>query len=116
MPVGAGWCRSVPVGAGWCRLVPVGAGAGVEIPVPVPTDRCLCRPTCAGADRPVPVPCRCRAKITRTTVCTFNRKFDSLFKKLKFIFFFIRFMDLSHSNKDSVMNMEFKIGLQVKIF
>ena len=32
------------------------------------------------------------------------------------IFFNIRFLDLSHSNEDSVMNLEFKIGLLVKKF
>ena len=37
---------------------------------------------------------------------------------LIFILFFlnIRFLDLSHSNEDSVMNLEFKIGLLVKNF
>ena len=38
---------------------------------------------------------------------------------LIFILFFflnIRFLDLSHSNEDSVMNLEFKIGLLVKKF
>ena len=38
------------------------------------------------------------------------------FNKLNYFFYFICFLDLSHSNKDSVMNMEFKIGLLVKIF
>ena len=35
-----------------------------------------------------------------------------------YIIFFlnIRFLDLSHSNEDSVMNLEFKIGLLVKKF
>ena len=35
---------------------------------------------------------------------------------ISYIIFFlnIRFLDLSHSNEDSVMNLEFKIGLLVK--
>ena len=38
------------------------------------------------------------------------------FNKLNYFFLNIRFLDLSHSNKDSVMNLEFKIGLLVKNF
>ena len=38
------------------------------------------------------------------------------FNKLNYIFLNIRFLHLSHSNEESVMNLEFKIGLLMKKF
>ena len=38
------------------------------------------------------------------------------FNNLNYFFLNIHFLDLSHSNKDSAMNMEFKTGLLVKFF
>ena len=38
------------------------------------------------------------------------------FNRLNYFFLYIRFFHLSHSNGDSVMNLEFKIGLPVKNF
>ena len=38
------------------------------------------------------------------------------FDKLYYFFLNIRFLDLNHGNEDSVMNLEFKIGLLVKKF
>ena len=49
------------------------------------------------------------AKTTFRSVFAFNLIFI-------LFFFYIRFLDLSHSNEDSVMNLEFKIGLLVKNF
>ena len=52
--------------------------------------------------------------ISAKTTFSLQKHICNKFNKLYYFFFNISFLDLSNSNEDSVMNLEFKIGLLVK--